>query len=187
MVDTTLGVLLVSSLISTAVNKETIAKVVNLLLYNASTFLQLRRKKLLAEAETSEEGAVGPSEATATAEEAAGSKKIAPVEEESKPPVQEGVATLTLRSNLTEVQAQYAERELRSLMAQLETHHRMLTIKEEQVVKFGEYAPPPMVLALENERAAIAHKLVRIRDVMGLVSEQEYPAIDDLTKIFGEG
>lgn len=166
MFDPNLSAVLVSSLANALIDPDTLKKAIDLLLYNASTFLQARRKKLLGEPQS-------PGKAC---------------QAESKPDLEAGEpkpAPLPLRSGiqLDDERLEYAEREIASLFRQLEIHHSLLTIKQEQVAQFSEFAPPYMRLGIINEQRAIVDKLERIRMIMEDMFDTKFPEIEQLAHI----
>ena len=171
MSDFPLGAALVSSLVSALIDRETVKKTVDLLLYNAATFLQMRRQK------------AGAAPAAQEAAKEKASPKAAAAKERG--PAQ--LPTPRVKAALDEAQLGFAERELQSLLVQLENHHKLLTIKQEQVSQFGEFAPPYMKLGVMNEQRAIVEKLERVRLILGDVLEGDPPDIEPLVRAVAEG
>jgi len=193
MLDSTLGAVLALSLASALADKETIRKTIDLLLYSARTFLQVRRKKLLGNNEASQPleiaqqeqrpDVLAADESQALLELTSQSGEITAEEREER------VIDIISRINpaLDEIQLEYAERELESLLVQLRNHHRMLAIKQEQITQFAEFAPPYMKLGLKNEQRAIVENLRRIGAIMELVLNLEFPDIKGLFHMVEDG
>jgi len=171
MLDPNLGAVLVSSLASVIIDRETMKKAIDLLLYNASTFLQMRRKKLLKDEQTAE-----PSPAT--------EQDQVPSQPEAGEP-----QSLPLRTGLRwdDARLDWAERELKALFAQIENHHKLLLIEQEQISQFGDaHVPPYKKLSVMREQRTIAEKLERMRVTLEDILDAEFPEIQTLSRIITE-
>lgn len=158
-----------------------------LLLYNADTFLQVRRAKLLKEQQSrpSAADAAGKPDAAAEPEKPQpvvppdAAVPAVPLPPDTGVPPYAGVPL----PGLSEFWLRTAENEVDSLLRQLDTHFRMLALKQEQLAKFAEFAPPYMQLAVQNEQREIVQKVQRLSGLMQQISGADYPALAQLNQL----